>query len=58
MKMIEDTESFLLGYQIGRRLKSIDTLTPLEPSYTDDPMQTERGEDMIAENSDYILPEG
>lgn len=53
-----DTESFILGYQIGRRLKSIDTLTPIEPPYTSDPMQTERGEDMITEDGADILPEG
>lgn len=53
-----DTESFLLGYQIGRRLKSIDTLTPIEPPYSDDPIQTETGVDMITENGDDILPEG
>lgn len=55
--LISDTESFILGYQVGRRMKGIETIQHVYPPYYNFALEAQTGADLITEDEEDIMPE-
>lgn len=54
---VYDTESFILGYQVGRRMKGIETIQHIYPPYTNFALESETGAKLNTEDGEDIMPE-